>query len=160
MYYSRAFSLMELLTVVTIIGVLAIFAVPSYERYVVKANVAGLLSTASNYKVKIIENNWADMAHKNIIEKINTSTIETITLHSTDSNPAKYVIQVVAKMRDQEERGIGLKQPRNAKAPLMLQMHGLEVNGALVWSCHVATEYYEYAPSICKSGNLEVVSAT
>ncbi len=159
MYFLRAFSLIEILVVVAIVGILSAVAIPSYEHYIVKANVAGLLSTANNYKIRMIENYWEDMTYNNTTEKINTSTIATVTLHTTDTNPRLLIVQIVAKMRDKKERGIGLKQPSNATEPLILQMQGKEIDGNIFWTCHVAAEYHQYVPNSCHNNQLEVLSA-
>ena len=52
---NKAFSLIELLIVIAIIGILSAVALPSYSNYVVKARVSEGLALLSPYKNKISE---------------------------------------------------------------------------------------------------------
>lgn len=51
----KAFSLIELMIVITIIGILAAVAVPAYQNYVVRAKVATAISLLNGLKTPIAE---------------------------------------------------------------------------------------------------------
>jgi prepilin-type N-terminal cleavage/methylation domain-containing protein len=48
----KAFSLVELMVVIAIIGILSAIAVPSYRSYVLKSQLTNVLSVLDNYKMK------------------------------------------------------------------------------------------------------------
>lgn len=139
----KAFSLIELLTVIAIISVLIAIAVPSYNNYIIKARVVELLNIANAYKFKLLE----DKA----VESITTDLIENVSVDTIETNPVKYIIQVTAKMRTNSEVGIGLAQPAQASNPLILQLQGIENGDIIMWSCHVAAEYNKYVPKMCQN---------
>lgn len=50
---NRGFNLIELMVVVTVIGILASIAVPTYQHYITKARAAHIVSAVSGYKTAI-----------------------------------------------------------------------------------------------------------
>lgn len=158
MLRSQGFSLMELLVVVTIVALLASIAAPAYNRYLVKARVMELITTANTYKVKLIDNILGADSAANSVYTLDTAYIDKVSVHTLDTDPAKHIVQIVAKMKTATQAGIGLKQPSHATAPLMLQLQGISVGEIIAWECHVAIAYNEYVPSSCKNNNLEVLS--
>lgn len=50
---TRGFSLLELMIVVTIIGILAAIGIPSYQTYIQRARFAEIISTAEIFKTAI-----------------------------------------------------------------------------------------------------------
>lgn len=52
-YNAHGFSLIELMIVVSIIGILAMMAMPSYQHYTERARFAEVISTASVYKTAV-----------------------------------------------------------------------------------------------------------
>lgn len=66
-----AFSLVELMVVIAIIGILSAIAVPSYKSYVIKARMAELFVVAENIQPRIAQKynegtTWATLADLNL----------------------------------------------------------------------------------------------
>lgn len=149
---SRGFSLPELLVVVTIVGILAAVAIPTYDRYIVKAHISNLLNVANTYKVKVIE----DLMTGSILAAtypLNTDTISAVTVAALDSDPLQYVVEITAKMQTKDQQGIGLRTAAKG-GPLILQLQGSNVGELISWTCHVAPQYNDYVPKICRNNDL------
>ncbi len=96
------FTLVEILIVITIIGILASIAYPSYQQYVVKANRAAaqqfLLEVASVQHQYFLANNGNGFAHEDAINSLvstssNVSTYYAITfLPTTDTTSSSFTI--------------------------------------------------------------------
>jgi prepilin-type N-terminal cleavage/methylation domain-containing protein len=155
MSFLQGFSLIELLVVVTIVGILSAVAIPAYDRYIVKTHVSGIITIADSYKVKLIEEFVTTASTTDSVYNLNTNVIDKIVVQSLNTEPAKYVVQAVAKMKTPDQVGIGLKQPKKVRQPLIIQLQGENIGELIVWSCHVAPEYNDYVPSSCKNNNLE-----
>lgn len=52
----KAFSLIELMVVIAIVGILSAVAVPSYKNYILKAKIASVMPILGHYTNKSIEN--------------------------------------------------------------------------------------------------------
>ncbi len=52
---SEAFSLVELMVVIAIIGILSAIAVPSYKTYVIRSRVAELITLSENIQFRIVD---------------------------------------------------------------------------------------------------------
>lgn len=155
---SQAFSLVELLIVVAIVAILSAIAIPTYNNYVIKARVVELLSVADSYKLKLVDNFFNSGATNQTIYNVGTDTIDYVSVNTVNGDPAKHVIQVVAKMRSPVLTGIGIEQPEDAHDALTIQLQGVEVGEMIAWSCHVAREYNKYVPKVCQNNNLESIS--
>ncbi|HSX21100.1 MAG TPA: prepilin-type N-terminal cleavage/methylation domain-containing protein [Gammaproteobacteria bacterium] len=155
MSFLRGFTLIELLVVITIVGILSTVAIPAYDRYIVKAHIVEILSVADSYKVKLIEDTVTAASATNTVYNVDVKVIDKINVFTLDTDPITYVIEATAKMKTPDQAGIGLKQPKNSKQPLMLQLRGIPIGEAVFWSCHVAAEYNDYVPATCKNNDLE-----
>lgn len=157
MSFFQGFSLIELLVVVTIVGLLSALAIPAYDRYIIKTHVVGLVSAANSYKIKLVEEVLTTASAQDSVYNLNTDVIDRITVQTLDTEPSKHIVEVVAKMRTPNHAGIGLKQPNTARAPLTIQLQGVHAGELITWSCHVAPEYNDYVPNNCKNNDLEVL---
>lgn len=160
MFGSQGFSLIELLVVLTIVAILTSISIPVYNRYLVQARVMELITTANTYKVKLIDSMLGADSVANFVYTLDSKYIDRVSVHTLDTYPIRYIIQVIAKMKTTTQPGIGMKQPNNANSPLTLQLQGTSVGEIIVWECHVAAEYNEYVPGTCKNNNLEAISET
>jgi type IV pilus assembly protein PilA len=153
----KGFSLIELLIVLTIVAVLCAIAVPTYKSYVVKARVTELLTVADAYKIKVIESLIGNEASNQAVFNINTDLIDYVAVNTIEEQPTKHVIQVVAKMKNQNTMGIGIVQPEKANDALIIQLHGVETGEMLAWSCHVDAAYNNYVPKSCQNNDLAAI---
>lgn len=150
---SRGFSLIELLVVVTIVAILSAIALPAYNRYLIKAHVIEMLTIADTYKIKLFENTFSAL-HKNSVYNLETEIIQQIKIQTLHKESTKYLIEVVAKMRNAQQPGIGIAQVKGV-GPLTIQLQGIDVGEVISWTCHVAAPYHDYVPNNCKNNNLE-----
>lgn len=153
MEVSQGFSLPELLVVVTIIGILSAIAIPTYDRYIVKAHISNLLSIANTYKIKVIEDIMTGSISA-ATYALNTDVVSSITVATPMEGELEYIVQVTAKMQTKEQQGIGLRIPAKTDNPLILQLQGSNVGELINWTCHVAPEYNDYVPKVCRNNNL------
>ena len=84
----QGFALIELLIVVTIVGVLSAIAVPSYQQYTVRSRVSEAASMVGPAKTAI------DMAHSEGYDLGDIPSQTSLGLSSPGSYSAKYVVAV------------------------------------------------------------------
>lgn len=154
MKLSRAFSLVELLVVVAVIAILTAVAMPVYSTYLVKARVTEMLVVADSYKLKLAENLFFTDNVRSI-DHLNTNIISHVAVDTIPGQPPKQVIEVVAKMQDNDQTGIGLSQPTNIDSALTIQLHGTQTGDVISWTCHVASVYNKFVPRNCQNNDLE-----
>lgn len=159
MLYRKAFSLVELLVVITIIAILSAAAIPSYNKYIVKTQVSNVLAIANAYKLKFLE----EILHGNLEQQVydlNDKIVSSILVGTSETEPVKYLIHVIAKMKTIDHNGIGLRQLPNTKYPLLLQLQGSTVGELITWECHAPKEYHEYVPVNCRHNDLVELNVT
>lgn len=154
----RAFSLIELLVVMTIIGCLSTMAVNSYEQYIVQSRITELFAIANSQKIKLVDNSLLANNKKIIVDDIKSKFIDKVVIATLDTDPIKHVVHVVAKMKTATQSGIGLTQPKSVRDPFSIQLQGEVSDGLILWSCHVAVDYHKYVASDCKNNDLEAMS--
>ncbi len=148
-----AFTLLELLAAIAIAAILFTVSIPHYEKYIIQARVMHMLNAANSLKMDLsvqkLLGHESTSHHKHISEYIARMNVMTL-----DAEQIKYLIEIEAQMSTKSKVGIGLKQPQIADDPLILQLQGRTTSIGIDWTCHVAPEYNQYVPSICRNNNL------
>lgn len=137
----KGFTLIELMIVVAIVGILAAVALPAYQDYTIRAQVAELLALTDGAKVSVTEYyqtkgalpaSNADAGYAGASGKYTTSVavgasgVITATADSTNSNTLIH------------------------GKTLTLTPAAGGTNNALVWTCAVGTIDAKYVPSSCR----------
>jgi len=134
------FTLIELMIVVAIVGILSAVALPSYERFTVRARVSELAALASVMKVTVVENIAAnggmiDPAKDNCRGVPLAKTTHN-TLRSTCA-PATAEITVT-----------GTPVARDV---VLVFTPTVVSGGVTTWNCTSAQEHHIYVPATCRT---------
>ncbi len=133
----RAFTLIELMIVVAIIGILAAIAVPAYNDYLVRSRITELISAGSAAKIGVTE------------YRLTNGTLPTTSAVAGVSNVvSKYVSSLVVGLA-----GVititGKATALGTGGAFAIILTPTFSTGAVQWTC-TATGATQFAPASCK----------
>lgn len=156
---NRAFSLIELMIVIAIIGILAAIAIPAYGDYIGKAKASELLTSTSALKTavteyRVVKGNFANATNGNGNKGIEAvygvsnpadlaKTITSVTVESSNSSNVQIVIESEAGVTGTEEDP---KDPLD----LTLTLEGTWSGNGVKWECKASGNNTKYAPTSCR----------
>ena len=130
------FTLIELMIVVAIIGILAAVAIPQYQNYVARAQVAEGLSIASGIKPVLAEYHMINGAFPKASEF--DSVAKRHAALGIDTDPASFAGSYVSELKIKDVGVIEIKFDDEASEPLsgkIFFMVPTENGGSIFWQC-------------------------
>lgn len=139
---SAGFTLIELMIVVAIIAVLAAIAIPAYQDYLIRAEVAEGWSLSSGAKAAV----WDYFSNHGALPVDNP----TAGLVSSTSITGNYVSSVTVNNGRITAAFGGRKANQKLAGALTLVLSPTPSIGSMTWTCSSATMPSKYLPSSCR----------
>lgn len=157
----KGFTLMELMIVIAIIGILAAIAVPVYQDYIGRAQMAEALSLTSGQKASVAEYYGAN----SICPNNNSSSLKSGGIAKPSEISGKYVASVTVKEDKTQTINLGSASVQSI-CGVVAKMRSTGVNsnivgselglymavtsGAFQWGC-VSNALKQYLPTSCQN---------
>lgn len=129
------FTLLEIMVVIAIIGIMATFAIPAYQDYVVKARVMEGVELATPARLAVSE---AFMSQHSFPGSAEQYTYESPTPTSN-----------VAGIQIGANGAIVISYTKQAGDGTLILTPQVKADGQLVWQCKEGTLPLKYRPQIC-----------
>lgn len=131
----KGFSLIELMIVVAIVALLASFAIPTYQTYMMKARVSEGMHLAEVAKLAVAD--YALTSHHLPDAQQETSY--------SPMSPTENVRDIAISQGGK----ITITYTEKIQAGTLILTPVLQAGGDLTWTCHIGTLDKKYAPSLC-----------
>lgn len=140
---SKAFSLIELLIVITIIGLLTAIAIPSFKTYVKKAKMVEIFTLADIHKLQLAEKIInGDTTNLNKIIKNPNELIDQ--LEYINVNNTQYVLKFTANMLK-----LGINPINNKSLTITFTGEENTDNQFITWHCQYTSGFKSFMPNVC-----------
>lgn len=143
----KGFTLIELMIVVTIIGILAAIAIPAYQNYTARSQVAEALSMASSFKGEIVSF-YGESGLCPTVTGLGLTALGTLNGRYVQSLSISAPTGVVCAMTFTfKSDGVndGLKSKN-----LTISMLDITIQGSAKWDCTSTDIRQLYLPSTCR----------
>lgn len=136
MSLSKGFTLLETMLILALIGILASFAVPAYQDYLIRARVTEGLGLALPAKLAVNEY----YAH------FNTLPTNPEALHYQSPEPTQNIASI-----DVGQHGvIGISYTENAGNGSLILSPNIKKDGRITWCCDGGSLAPKYRPHACR----------
>ncbi len=146
-----AFSLIELMVVVAIIGILSSIAIPAYSDYMVRARIAEGMVILDKLKQMSAEYYSSNGSFPNLAQlgiaanSYTTTNISTIAIAPVPAVPPSITTETQITVNFQSTVGAG----SNAELHLISNSAGAATAGIISWGCHSSNILQRYLPTSC-----------